>query len=76
MNLPIKDFSAILYGREWKNFCEEVLFMKKRLVFAALSCFLLGSVMLSACSSPVGQTVIPDVIQVQQVEKNENRISL
>lgn len=50
--------------------------MKKRLVFTVLGCFLLGSVMLSACSSPVGQTVIPDVIQVQQVEKNENRISL
>ena len=50
--------------------------MKRRFVFAALGCFLLGSVMLSACSSPVSQPVIPEVIQVQQVEKNENRISL
>lgn len=50
--------------------------MKKRFIFAALGCFILGSVMLSACSSPVGQTAVPEVILVQTVEKNENRISL
>lgn len=50
--------------------------MKRRFVLAALSCFILGSVMLSACSSTVSQPAIPEVIQVQQVEKNENRISL
>lgn len=50
--------------------------MKKRFVIAALGCFLLGSVMLSACSSPVSQTVVPEVIKVQNVESNENRISL
>ena len=50
--------------------------MKRRLVFAALGCFLLGSVMLSACSSPVGQTVVPEVIKVQNVENNDNRIAL
>ncbi len=50
--------------------------MKKRFVIAALGCFLLGSVMLSACSSPVSQTVIPEVIKVQNVDNNDNRISL
>lgn len=50
--------------------------MKRRVVIAALGCFLLGSVMLSACSSPVSQTVIPEVIQVQNVDNQDNRISL
>ena len=50
--------------------------MKKRVVFAALGCFLLGSVMLSACSSPVTQPVVPEVIKVQNVESRENKISL
>lgn len=50
--------------------------MKKKVMFAALSCFILGSVMLSACSSPVTQTTMPDVITVQTVENDKNRISL
>ena len=50
--------------------------MKKRVVIAALGCFLLGSVMLSACSSTVGQTVVPEVIKVQNVDNHDNRISL
>ena len=50
--------------------------MKKRIIVAALGCFLLGSVMLSACSSPVSQTEFPEVITVQTAESNENRISL
>ena len=50
--------------------------MKKRFVIAALGCFLLGSVMLSACSSPVNQTVMPEVIKVQNVDSMDNRISL
>lgn len=50
--------------------------MRKRVIWAAVGCFMLGSVMLSACSSPVSQTTIPDVIQIQNVDSNENRISL
>ena len=50
--------------------------MKKRFVIAAIGCFLLGSMMLSACSSPVNQTVVPEVIKVQNVENHENKISL
>lgn len=50
--------------------------MKKRVIWAAVGCFMLGSVMLSACSSPVSQPIMPDVVQVQNVDEKENRISL
>lgn len=50
--------------------------MKKRMIVAALGCMLIGSTVLSACSTPVGQTGIPEVIQVQTVPTQENKISL
>lgn len=50
--------------------------MKKRNIVAALCCVVLGSVMLSACAQPVSQTMVPEVIQVQTVPTQENKISL
>lgn len=50
--------------------------MNKKMIIAAIGCMVMGSVMLSACSAPVSQTAIPDVIQVRNVPVQENKISL
>ncbi len=54
--------------------------MKKRMIIAALGCLVMGSVMLSACASPVSAPVtmpeFPEVIQVQTMPEQENKVSL
>jgi len=50
--------------------------MKKRTIVAALGCMIIGSTVLSACSAPVSQTTFPEVIQVQTVPAQENKISM
>lgn len=49
--------------------------MRKRIVLAAAGCVVIGSVLLSACSSTVTASV-PDVIRVQNVDADEGKISL
>lgn len=50
--------------------------MNRKIIVTAIGCMITGSVMLSACSQPVSQSVVPDVIQVQNVPAQENKISL
>ena len=50
--------------------------MKKRTIVAALGCMIIGSTVLSACSAPVSQTSVPEVIQVQTLPTQDNKISL
>lgn len=50
--------------------------MKKMTVCAILGCMILGSAGLSACSAPVSQPVMPEVIQVQTVQEEDNKVSL
>ena len=50
--------------------------MKKRTIVAALGCMIIGSTILSACAAPIGQPAIPEVIQVQTVPAQENKISM
>ncbi len=54
--------------------------MKKRTITAAIGCLVMGSVMLSACSTPVNPSAtvpeFPEVIQVQTVPTQEHKISL
>lgn len=55
---------------------EEGSALNRKMIMAAVGCMVMGSVMLSACSATVGQTTVPDVIQVQNVPVQENKISL
>lgn len=51
--------------------------MRKRMVFAAVGCVAAGSVLLSACASPVEATVsMPSVVQVKNLDDEENRITV
>lgn len=50
--------------------------MKKRTIVAALGCMIIGSTILSACSAPISASTFPEVIQVQTVPAQENKISL
>ena len=50
--------------------------MRKRTIVAALGCMIIGSTILSACSAPISASTFPEVIQVQTVPAQENKISL
>lgn len=51
--------------------------MKKKIGIAAVGCVVFGSVVLSACASPVSSNVsVPDVVQVKNVDDAGNRITV
>lgn len=72
----MQGFSDIMHLQKKENAFEEEWIMRKRMIVAAVSCVVVGSVLLSACSTPTSQAAMPDVISVQNVESGSGTISV